>query len=127
MKPLTITEREVGAIKVVSLKGRIVLGEGSQTLNNLLQGLIGEGHIHLLLDCSETEAIDSQGISALVRGVISASQRGGRVKMLRPSSRVRTLLEITHLNKVIEVFDDEVAALASFTSSPQAQTKVSAG
>jgi len=127
MEPLEIGDRQVGAIRVVKVKGRIVLGEASVALNEKLQALIGEGHIQILLDCGETEAIDSQGISALVRGVITASKRGGRVKMLRPSRRVRHVLEITRLSTFIEMFDDEGAALSSFTSPPQAQVSFSAG
>jgi anti-sigma B factor antagonist len=127
MEPLEIEDRQVRAIKVIRLKGRIALGEACVALNEKLQALIGEGHIHILLDCSETEAIDSQGISALVRGVVTASKRGGRVKMLRPSPRVRKVLEITRLSTIIELFDDEGMALASFTSSPPAQVRFSAG
>ncbi len=121
MNSLEISERTAGEVNILSLKGRITLGMGTIVLNGRLQELIGEGRVKLLLECSEVESIDSQGISALVRSVITAAKRGGKVKMLRPSARLRSVLEVTRLIRVIETFDDEASALASFSSPREAE------
>jgi anti-sigma B factor antagonist len=109
-----IKERHVGEVTILELKGRIALGIGSQALNDKLQTLIGQGRIKLLLHCSEVTALDSQGISSLVRGVISTRKRGGQLKLLKPSSRAHHVLDTTRLLTVIESFDDEAEALGSF-------------
>ncbi len=111
---LEIKEKQVGSVTVLHLRGRLAAGEGSDELSEKLQSLVAAGHSALLLECSQLTGIDSQGISALVRGYVSISKRGGRIKLLKLSPRARYVLEITHLLKVIDAFDDERAALRSF-------------
>lgn len=112
--PVRINERQEDSVTVLELEGPLTVGRASDALNEKLQVLIGEGRLKILLDCSQVSAIDSQGISALVRGVVSIGKRGGRLKLLSPSPRVRYVLEITRLLKVIECFDDKGPALRSF-------------
>lgn len=109
-----IGERRAGPVTVLELSGRLTVGKGSDVLDEKLQTLIADGRSALLLDCSQLSSIDSQGISALVRAVVSIGKRGGRLKLLKPTPRVRYVLEITRLIKVIECFDDEAAAIRSF-------------
>ena len=116
---MTIKERQVGPVTVVELSGQLALGEGSKALNERLASLIAEGHVNLLLDCNHVDALDSQGISALVRGFISTGKRGGKLRLLKMSTRVRNVLQVTRLLTVIEAFDDESAALASFKPLPR--------
>lgn len=113
-KTVEINERPVGEVTILQLRGRLALGEGSQPLYERLESLIEQGRVKLLLECSEVTALDSQGISALVRGVISTRKRGGQLKLLKPSPRVRDVLNITRLLTIMESFDDEAKALASF-------------
>ena len=111
---IEVKERQVGDVTILELRGRLALGEVCSMFQEKLQTLIALGHTKLLLECSHVTAIDSQGISALVRGLISARNRGGQLKLLNPSPRALHVLEITRLLTVIESFDDEAKALASF-------------
>jgi anti-sigma B factor antagonist len=111
---MEIKERQVGGITILELKGPLALEEGSRALNEKLQGLIDEGRFNLVLECSQVEALDSQGICALVRGVVSARKRGGKLKLVNPSPRVLHPLEATRLITLMETFEDEAKALASF-------------
>lgn len=110
------SERQVGSVTILAISGRLFIGEASEELDAKLQSLLAEGKVNLLLDCSDVTAIDSQGIKSLVRGVISAQKRGGQLKLVRISHRLREILIITHLLTVIEAFDGEEAALARFSS-----------
>ena len=110
------SERKVGSVTILALSGRLFLGEASEELDQKLQSLLAEGKVNLLLDCSDVTGIDSQGIKSLVRGVISTQKRGGRLKLLKISHRLREILIITHLLTVIEAYDSEEAALTSFPS-----------
>jgi len=109
-----IKERQAGEVTILELKGRVALGRGSQALNDRLQALIDQGRIKLLVQCSGVTNLDSQGISSLVRGVISTRKRGGQLKLLKPSARAYHVLDTTRLLSVIQSFDDEAEALSSF-------------
>ncbi len=111
-----VKERQAGSVTILELSGRLHIGAAVEELDQKLQRLVAEGRTALLLDCSQVAGIDSQGIKTLVRGVISAQRRGGKLKLLKLTPRVREVLSITRLLTVIESFDDEQAALSSFSA-----------
>jgi len=113
---IVANERQMGGVVILDLSGRVYLGESCEELDEKLQGLFTAGKVNLILDCSAVSGIDSQGIKVLVRGVISAHSRGGKLSLLKITPRVREVLTITRLITVIESFDDEQSALASFPS-----------
>jgi len=66
------------------------------------------------MDLSQVSSIYSQDSSALVRGFISTGRCGVKLKLLELSPRIRQVLDATRLFNVLEAFDDESAAIASF-------------
>ena len=107
-------ERHVGSVTILECVGRQTAGEGTQALHDRVQALLAEGRIFLLLDLSQLSIIYSQDISALVRSLVSTGRCEGKLKLLKLSPRVRQVLDATRLFNVLEAFDDEAAALASF-------------
>ena len=107
-------ERNAGRVTILECVGRQTAGEGKEALNDRVQALLAEGRILLLLDLSQVSSIYSEDISALVRGFISTGRCGGKLKLLKLSPRVRQVLDATRLFNVLEAFDDESAAIASF-------------
>lgn len=112
--PFTVKERRVGSVVVLELEGRLTMGEATDKVDATLQKLIANGERAVLLDCARVPSMDSQGIKSVVWGVTSQEKRGGKLKLLKISPRVREVLDITRLLTVIETFDDEAAALRSF-------------
>lgn len=112
---LELKERQVGRVTLLELVGRLTMGEAGEALEAKVESLIAAGRLALLLDCSKVIAIDSQGIKAIIRAVTSVEQRGGKLKLLSLSPRVREVLKITRLLTVLETFDTEAAAIASFS------------
>ena len=110
--PMIINARKVGPITMLELGERLTI-EGVGELREKVESLVADGHIALLLDCSQVTAIDSQGLGALVRIWVSLERCGGKLKLI-PSGRMRQVLEITGLHKVIECFDDVGSAFRSF-------------
>jgi anti-sigma B factor antagonist len=104
----------IGPVLLVELSGRLVFGDGECKLDGLLQRLIGRGERALLLDCAAVSAMDSEGIKVLFRSLASVEKRGGSIKLVNVSPRVRLVLEATRLLSIIETFDDQEAAVRSF-------------
>ena len=111
---VVLKERNVGSVTILECVGRQTAGEGKLALNDRVQALLAEDRILLLLDLSQVSTIYSEDISALVRVFISAGRRGGKLKLLKLSPRARQVLDATRLFNVLEAFDDESAAIASF-------------
>ncbi|MBC7924243.1 MAG: STAS domain-containing protein [Bryobacteraceae bacterium] len=110
-----LTNRQVGDVTVIDANGRITLGEGSSTFRDSIKDLTARGNKKLLLNLGDVTYIDSSGIGELVSGFTSVTNQDGQLKLLNLSKRVKDLLQITKLYTVFEVFDDEAAAVRSFS------------
>jgi anti-sigma B factor antagonist len=110
-----LTTRQVGEVTVVDAVGRITLGEGASTFRDTLRDLASGGKKKLLLNLAEVSYIDSSGIGEMVSGFTTVTNSGGQVKLLNLTKRVKDLLQITKLYTVFEVFEDEAAAVRSFS------------
>jgi len=112
---IQLTIRQVGDVNVIDVAGRITLGEGASTLRESLRDLVIKGNKRILLNLGDVSYIDSSGIGELVSGFTSVANQGGTLKLLGLTKRVKDLLQITKLYTVFEVFDDEAAAVRSFS------------
>ena len=112
---MTASTRLVGGVTIVDLRGRIVLGEASTGLRDLVQNLAIEGIKKILLNFRDVDYIDSSGLGELVSAFTSIRSQGGELKLLNLTKRVRSLLQITRLLTVFDVTDDEATSVKSFS------------
>lgn len=110
-----LTTRQVGDVTVIDAVGRITLGDGASIFRDTVRDLASSGHKKMLLNLAEVSYIDSSGIGEMVSGYTTVSNQGGVVKLLNLTKRVKDLLQITKLYTVFEVFEDETAAVRSFS------------
>jgi anti-sigma B factor antagonist len=114
---MTANTRLVGGVTIVDLCGRIVLGDGSTALRDLVRNLISEGNKKILLNLRNVDYIDSSGLGELVSAFTSMRSGGGELKLLNLTRRVHALLQITKLSTVFDITDDEATSLKSFSPS----------
>ena len=110
-----LTTRQVGDVTVIDAVGRITLGDGASTFRDTIRDLAGKGQKKLLLNLAEVSYIDSSGIGEMVSGFTTVNNQGGQMKLLNLTKRVKDLLQITKLYTVFEVFEDEAAAVRSYS------------
>lgn len=113
---LKMTDREVDGVSVVTLDGRIVLGDESNALRVKLKSLIAEGKKQIVLNMDNVKYIDSAGLGILVAAHCSAKTRGASLRLCHLGSKFQEVLQITKLVTVFEVRDTEAAAVASFSN-----------
>jgi len=106
--------RQVADVSIVDLSGRITLGDGTKSLRETVQQLLGDGQMRILLNLGEVASIDSAGIGELVAALISARNRGAELKLLKLTRKVHDAVQITKLYTVFDIADDEAAAIRSF-------------
>lgn len=111
---MTTSTREAGNVTVVDISGRIVLGEESAALRNLVCDLLSKGHKNLLLNLADVTHIDSSGLGTLVSSYTSARKQGGDLKLLNLTNKVEGLMQVTKLFTVFDILDNEAAAVKSF-------------
>jgi anti-sigma B factor antagonist len=109
-----ITSREVDGVFVVTLEGRIVLGEESHSLREKLKSLLAEGKTKIVLNMADIKYIDSSGLGALVAAHYSAKTQNASMRLCNLGGKFYEVLQVTKLLTVFDVYDSEAAAVNSF-------------
>ncbi len=89
-------------------------GEGESTLRDRLDELVREGRLQILIDLQRVPHVDSTELGRLIRAHLSVRRAGGRVRLCNLSDRVRTLMKMTRLDTVLDLYGTEQEALAAF-------------
>lgn len=108
------TVRQVGPVAVLDLNGKITIGEGDVVLRAKVVEILEAGNKSILLNLEKVSYMDSAGIGELVACYKRTKEKGGSVKLLRPTGKVSDLLALTKLEEVFETYTDEKEALVSF-------------
>jgi anti-sigma B factor antagonist len=111
---LHATQRDSGPVTIVDLSGRIILGEGSALLRTTVRELLEDKQTKIVLNLGDVDYIDSAGIGELVSAYTAVKNRGGDLKLLNLTKKVRDLIQLTKLYTVFEVHTDESSAVGSF-------------
>jgi anti-sigma B factor antagonist len=117
---LKITDHEMDGVAVLTLEGRIVLGEETVALREKVKGLLGAGKKKIVLDLKNVTMIDSSGLGALVTAHSSARSAGATLRLCNLGSRTNELLQITRLVTVFEVSNSEADAVRAMTKAASA-------
>lgn len=99
-------------VAVIALAGRVTFGDGDELIKKLVDQLAEKGVRGVVLDTSEVEYMDSSGVDAVVRSYNKLAEKGGVLRLVVTTERIRSLFEITKLLTVIETFTAEIDALA---------------
>ena len=125
---LEYKSRQQGDVTILDLSGRISVGEAlafgpgsGLILGQVIRELAEKGQKRILLNLKDVKYIDSSGVGALVRSVTSLRRQGGDLKLLSLAPMVLEVLRITRLDRMLDIKDDESAAVQSF-SEPFAAT-----
>ncbi|HEY6185808.1 MAG TPA: STAS domain-containing protein [Terriglobales bacterium] len=111
---IKMTDREVDGVSVVTLDGRIVLGEESNSFREKLKSLLTEGKKKIVLNMAGIKYIDSAGLGTLVAAHVSAKTQGASVRLCNLGEKFHEVMQITRLLTIFDVYDTETAAVSSF-------------
>jgi anti-sigma B factor antagonist len=105
---------EKSGVTVIEISGRLTLGEVSTRLTDEVRRLIAGGKKRILVNLAGLTNMDSSGVGLLVAAYATVNREGGQLKLSNLTGRVKDLLLVTKLYTVLEVYEDEPAALSSF-------------
>jgi anti-sigma B factor antagonist len=114
-----LEKTEYGAVDVVRFPHRLTMGDAAMH-RHALRDLVDSGRIHLVLDMSAVQSVDSSGLSVLVSAAQAARKADGDVVLLGLSGAVRSLIELTRLHHVFDIFTELNAAIDYFSEAEAA-------
>ena len=118
---MTIHSRSVGGITILDLEGRLTVHGGAATLHDAVRRLTSLGLVNLLINLQSVSYIDGTALCELVWACTIVGQQGGALKLLKPTTRFRNLLEAMRLSSAFEIYDVEELAVESFAPRARAE------
>lgn len=117
MTKLTIKERQIENVTVLDLDGNLTTDGSTLMLQTAIRRLLEEERLQIILNLAGVAYADSSGLGELASSYTALNKVGGKLKLLRPTPKVRDLLSITMLLQIFDVHEDEQTALASFKTA----------
>jgi anti-sigma B factor antagonist len=107
---MKVSVTNYGEAEVIHMPEKLTMANATEIKNDL-NSMLEEGHHRLVLDMAGVNFTDSSGLAVLValyKGITSVK---GRAVLLSPQPSVQSLLELTRLQELFEIFQDPSAAI----------------
>ena len=109
---LSIEIRSVHCAIVLELSGRVSILE-EHDLRQIAWDLIEQGERNFVINLANVSYMDNSGLGQLCWIYTVLRNRGGDLRLLKPTPRIKRLLTITRLDSVFHCFDRETDAIES--------------
>lgn len=109
---MNISIRNAGSTTILDLNGALKLGESEQEFRRQVEELVDGGAQRLAINLAGVPEMDSSGIGSMVRAYTHVKKAGGRCSFFAPTKRVLQLIKMVRLDTVLEIVEDEAAALS---------------
>jgi len=114
-KVMKISIRERNDVVIFDVEGEIRRSDISDlTLHQLVKNQLDSGKRRILLNFEQVDFIDSFGVGEILASYISTHNLGGKLKIVKISKKLYLIFQVTMLTKVLDISEDEDAALKSF-------------
>jgi anti-sigma B factor antagonist len=104
MAELSVSVDARPGVSVLVPRGKILF-DTREPFERAVKGALADPCPRIVVDLYEVTMCDSSGLQLLIDARRQAAQSGGWVRLCRPQSMVRRVLEITNLHSVLAVYD----------------------
>lgn len=110
---MRINQETKGDIAVVRPQGNLDI-ESAPDFKKKLAGTLNASGAKVLIDLAAVDYVDSSGLATFVEMLKIVRTAGGVLKLSSVSSKVRGLFEITKLDSLFDIAENEDQALEAF-------------
>lgn len=114
---MAVRRKQVRSIAVLYLKGSYFGDKETDELQKAIMDEAASGNMHLVLNMSECQALNSIAIGVLMRGYSNYKGRKGEIKLCGLGKRVKDIFTMTKLIMVFDHHETEEAAIAAFAEA----------
>jgi len=107
------TSKTATGVTVIAFTGQLTLGNRLIEAEHEIREQIRQGARKLVLDLTKLTFLDSAGIGVLAVCSGAMTKSGGRLAIAAGAGKVKESLELTRLDKVIEIYPDSESACAA--------------
>jgi anti-anti-sigma factor len=109
-----VQSKRINDVTVVRFAQGAQLLASSLELTELSNVIRVQKDTKVLIDLSRVSRIDSTGLGVLMNCYCHAVKNAGALKLLNADAPVRRVLSVTKIDSVLQMFEDEAAAIESF-------------
>jgi len=102
-----------GNVVVIDIPRRLTY-EISGELKKLMKELLEKENYKIVMNLEKTKYMDSSGLGAIVSKIAATRSKGGDIRLAAPQQTIIDLLELTHINQIVKIFDTVEEAVNSF-------------
>ena len=113
---MDIGVRKQGDVTIVDFNGRMAAGVSDTIFPKMVREILDEGAKKILLNLSNMDYIDSNGLGELVQTFRESQRAGASLRLLKPQDRVTKTLRLTNLLPMFVVYETEEEALKAFST-----------
>ena len=111
---MKISDREIGDVTVLALKGKVTIGSGDVALREAIDEALGKGRKNLVVDLGGVSKMDSSGLGELVAAHNTVTEQNGKIKLANIPSKLYNIMGVAQIISVFDVFDDVDEAMGTF-------------
>jgi anti-anti-sigma factor len=112
-----IVRRERDGVVILDLEGKLTGGADSDPLRDELRRLAEERARKIVLNLAGVPWMNSSGLGVLLAAYIQTKRQGGEIKLTGLQERVRGIMTTTKLESLLDTYETEESAVASFRGS----------
>jgi anti-sigma B factor antagonist len=109
---MKITQEQKAGVVILRLSGQLVGGPDADAVRDYIDSSLAAGRRKILIDLHEVSWVNSAGLGTLISGHMNASREGGQLVLMRASRRIDSIFEVTRLDTVFRIYEDEESALS---------------
>lgn len=106
---IEIEEKYNGVI--LKIKGDVIGDPDDTEFNNSIKQLIGENKKNIVVDFGNLGYVNSTGLGIIFRGYRKVKNVGGDIKLVSLNKKMKSLLSITKLDTIFDIYDTAETAL----------------
>lgn len=111
---MELKEEIHGDINVVSMSGKLVGGAEVNHLHGVIKNSLDKKTNKIVLDLKNVTWMGSVGIGILICCLTGVRHAGGDLKLTGANEKIKSLLRITKLEQIFEIYPNIKQAIKSF-------------
>jgi anti-sigma B factor antagonist len=115
-----------GGVTLMSIRGRMHLGNLLQKIEHEIDALIADGSRKLVVDLSGLERTDSAGMGVLMQAAGRMEEAGGQMRLAGATGAVANAFGVVHMERLVPLDGTVEASLAALSGSRQSQAGTAA-
>lgn len=115
---MKFTHRTDADVMVLAMSGQLTGGPDADQLSSRIRAAADSGLRLIILDLDEVSWVNSTGLGHLISSHLLMRQSGGSLRFIRVPRRIASILAVTRLSSVFEIFPTEEDARRAQPAAP---------